>query len=160
MGLFPQPRTHPPSHRSLRRSPSQRREDQEERRQRQEKRQAEPSRGPEPVDVAAQDSIFLEENAQASQEHAVESSASAMLPENDLVLVGSNEKADGVEENDGKVEDLGEEVNLEPPETADDVAMIARTASASNHRGLARKVLPDVLGLFNSRLWNLWSPNV
>ncbi|BFG16068.1 hypothetical protein CerSpe_023420 [Prunus speciosa] len=115
---------------------------------------------PKPVDVAAQDSIFLEENAQVSHELAVESSASAMLPENDVVLVGSNEKADGVEENDGKVEDLGEEVNLEPPETADDVAMIARTASASNHRGLARKVLPDVLGLFNSRLWNLWSPNV
>ncbi|VVA41569.1 PREDICTED: F-box, partial [Prunus dulcis] len=87
------------------------------------------------------------ENAQVSHELAVESSASALLPENDVVLVGSNEKADGVEENDGKVEDLGEEVNLEPPETADDVAMIALTASASNHRGLARKALLDVLGL-------------
>ncbi|KAI4384228.1 hypothetical protein MLD38_002411 [Melastoma candidum] len=28
------------------------------------------------------------------------------------------------------------------------------------HKGLARKVLPDVLGILNSRLWNLWSPNV
>ncbi|KAL2903822.1 Ribosomal RNA small subunit methyltransferase H [Bienertia sinuspersici] len=28
------------------------------------------------------------------------------------------------------------------------------------HKGLARKVLPDVIGLFNSRLWNLWGPNV
>ncbi|KAK9751188.1 hypothetical protein RND81_02G248600 [Saponaria officinalis] len=27
-------------------------------------------------------------------------------------------------------------------------------------KGLARKVLPDVIGLFNSRLWNLWGPNV
>ncbi|XP_008460189.2 uncharacterized protein LOC103499074 [Cucumis melo] len=27
------------------------------------------------------------------------------------------------------------------------------------HKGLARKVWPDVLGLFNSRLWSLWSPN-
>ncbi|KAK2993572.1 hypothetical protein RJ640_030879 [Escallonia rubra] len=32
-------------------------------------------------------------------------------------------------------------------------------AAASGHKGLARKVLPDVLGLFNSRLWRLWSPN-
>ncbi|XP_039044758.1 uncharacterized protein LOC120184332 [Hibiscus syriacus] len=34
------------------------------------------------------------------------------------------------------------------------------TAATSNHKGLARKVLPDVLGLFNSRLWGLWNPNV
>ncbi|CAI9093190.1 OLC1v1028628C1 [Oldenlandia corymbosa var. corymbosa] len=34
------------------------------------------------------------------------------------------------------------------------------TAAADNHKGLARKVLPDVMGLLNSRLWNLWSPNV
>ncbi|ONI02215.1 hypothetical protein PRUPE_6G184300 [Prunus persica] len=59
------------------------------------------------------DFIFLEENAQVSHELAVESSASALLPENDVVLVGSNEKADGVEENDGKVEDLGEETHAE-----------------------------------------------
>ncbi|KAG8365856.1 hypothetical protein BUALT_Bualt17G0015400 [Buddleja alternifolia] len=30
----------------------------------------------------------------------------------------------------------------------------------SHHKGLARKVLPDVIGIFNSRLWSLWSPNV
>ncbi|GFP98918.1 hypothetical protein PHJA_002035700 [Phtheirospermum japonicum] len=29
-----------------------------------------------------------------------------------------------------------------------------------SHKGLARKVLPDVMGIFNSRLWSLWSPNV
>ncbi|KAE8716150.1 Detected protein of unknown function [Hibiscus syriacus] len=34
------------------------------------------------------------------------------------------------------------------------------TAATSNHKGLARKVLPDVLGLLNSRLWGLWNPNV
>ncbi|KAI6692210.1 hypothetical protein NL676_019920 [Syzygium grande] len=33
-------------------------------------------------------------------------------------------------------------------------------AAASSHKGLARKVLPDVLGILNSRLWSLWSPNV
>ncbi|KAJ4916680.1 Uncharacterized protein Rs2_02230 [Raphanus sativus] len=32
-------------------------------------------------------------------------------------------------------------------------------AAATGHKGLARKVLPDVLGLFNSRFWRLWSPN-
>ncbi|KAK6922439.1 hypothetical protein RJ641_012946 [Dillenia turbinata] len=36
---------------------------------------------------------------------------------------------------------------------------IVRSSAANNHKGLARKVLPDVLGLLNSRLWNLWSPN-
>ncbi|KAK9675366.1 hypothetical protein RND81_11G003200 [Saponaria officinalis] len=28
------------------------------------------------------------------------------------------------------------------------------------NKGLARKVLPDVIGLFNSRIWSLWGPNV
>ncbi|XP_022734209.1 uncharacterized protein LOC111287807 [Durio zibethinus] len=36
----------------------------------------------------------------------------------------------------------------------------AAAATTSNHKGLARKVLPDVLGLLNSRLWGLWNPNV
>ncbi|KAK8537328.1 hypothetical protein V6N13_042261 [Hibiscus sabdariffa] len=39
------------------------------------------------------------------------------------------------------------------------IAATAATAT-SDHKGLARKVLPDVLGLFNSRLWGLWNPNV
>ncbi|CAA7039888.1 unnamed protein product [Microthlaspi erraticum] len=30
---------------------------------------------------------------------------------------------------------------------------------ATVHKGLARKVLPDVLGLFNSNFWRLWNPN-
>ncbi|KAL5791527.1 hypothetical protein ACOSP7_000121 [Xanthoceras sorbifolium] len=29
----------------------------------------------------------------------------------------------------------------------------------SSHKGLARKVLLDVMGLLNSRLWSLWSPS-
>ncbi|KAJ0257878.1 Uncharacterized protein HA466_0086710 [Hirschfeldia incana] len=32
-------------------------------------------------------------------------------------------------------------------------------AAATGYRGLARKVLPDVVGLFNSRFWRLWIPN-
>ncbi|XVF85312.1 hypothetical protein PTKIN_Ptkin17bG0107600 [Pterospermum kingtungense] len=39
-------------------------------------------------------------------------------------------------------------------------AVKTTAAATSNHKGLARKVLPDVLGLFNSRLWGLWNPNV
>ncbi|KAL1565318.1 hypothetical protein AAHA92_07552 [Salvia divinorum] len=34
------------------------------------------------------------------------------------------------------------------------------TAAAPSHKGLARKVLPDVMGIFSSRLWRLWSPNL
>ncbi|KAE9454759.1 hypothetical protein C3L33_13337, partial [Rhododendron williamsianum] len=37
----------------------------------------------------------------------------------------------------------------------------AAAAAVDNYnKGLVRKVLPDVVGLFNSRLWGLWSPNV
>ncbi|KAI3963246.1 hypothetical protein MKW92_039520 [Papaver armeniacum] len=36
-----------------------------------------------------------------------------------------------------------------------------KNSEEQEYKGLVRKVLPDVLGLFNSRLWNLiWSPNV
>ncbi|KAF7839648.1 uncharacterized protein G2W53_008130 [Senna tora] len=42
----------------------------------------------------------------------------------------------------------------------EEVVLVVPTSAASTNRGLARKVLPDVMGLLNSRLWNLWSPNV
>ncbi|KAG9136843.1 hypothetical protein Leryth_004592 [Lithospermum erythrorhizon] len=45
----------------------------------------------------------------------------------------------------------------QPVKTAE---MAAVGGGGSSHKGLARKVLPDVLGLFNSRLWSLWGPNV
>ncbi|CAH8349834.1 unnamed protein product [Eruca vesicaria subsp. sativa] len=32
-------------------------------------------------------------------------------------------------------------------------------AAVTRHKGLARKVLPDVMGLLNSRFWRLWNPN-
>ncbi|XP_010419874.1 PREDICTED: uncharacterized protein LOC104705556 [Camelina sativa] len=35
----------------------------------------------------------------------------------------------------------------------------AAAGSVTGHKGLARKVLPDVLGLFNSNFWRLWNPN-
>ena len=39
-------------------------------------------------------------------------------------------------------------------------AEILPVTAACSHKGLARKVLPDVLGLLNSRLWSLWSPTM
>ncbi|XP_071722689.1 uncharacterized protein [Rutidosis leptorrhynchoides] len=49
----------------------------------------------------------------------------------------------------------------EPVNVDEGTVIVQRTAASGNsHKGLARKVLPDVLGLFNSRLWNLWGPNV
>ncbi|GFP88402.1 hypothetical protein PHJA_000983900 [Phtheirospermum japonicum] len=62
-----------------------------------------------------------------------------------------------------------EENKAGPLETRDGVAMAAEmeldapsppVVNNHNHKGLARKMLPDVMGIFNSRLWSLWSPNV
>ncbi|XP_010535336.1 PREDICTED: uncharacterized protein LOC104816117 [Tarenaya hassleriana] len=49
-----------------------------------------------------------------------------------------------------------EEVAGERPESS---PVIVRTPAGTERKGLARKVLPDVLGLFNSRFWSLWNPN-
>ncbi|GMI75143.1 hypothetical protein like AT5G13090 [Hibiscus trionum] len=69
-------------------------------------------------------------------------------------VVVSTEK--NVEEESADVVEMTDDFPV--PEEADvEVRTPPRT---SNHKGLARKVLPDVLGLFNSRLWGLWNPNV
>ncbi|KAL0709436.1 hypothetical protein Bca4012_016414 [Brassica carinata] len=47
------------------------------------------------------------------------------------------------------VEEEGEESTVEIP----------GAAGTGGHKGLARKVLPDVLGLLNSSFWRLWNPN-
>ncbi|XP_057495004.1 uncharacterized protein LOC130780066 [Actinidia eriantha] len=88
-------------------------------------------------------------------------------PENEAPLAD----AEGAEE-EGE-EEVEEDVT--PPETEvavlrssaeEDVAppkaeaAVLRSSVANNHKGLVRKVLPDVVGLLNSRLWSLWSPNV
>lgn len=69
-------------------------------------------------------------------------------------LVGESEDASG----DGVVEVASPEmeVALRPSPAAGG----GGGGGGGGHKGLARKVLPDVLGLFNSRLWSLWSPNV
>lgn len=38
--------------------------------------------------------------------------------------------------------------------------MQAAAGTRNDHKGLARKVLPDVVGLLNSRLWKLWNPSI
>ncbi|KAL0888015.1 hypothetical protein Bca101_011998 [Brassica carinata] len=44
-------------------------------------------------------------------------------------------------------------------EEEEESTVVLPAAAATAHRGLARKVLPDVLGLFNSSFWRLWNPN-
>ena len=88
-------------------------------------------------------------------------------PENDLASASSSEKADGVVVevvvnvvgNDKDEDEEYEEVK-EEDEVVGKTMLTATNNHNQNHKGLARKVLPDVLGLFNSRLWSLWSPNV
>lgn len=88
----------------------------------------------------------------ALPETDVISSEMEPLPEKiDPVEVSRDEAVvDGSDVDDDDDDDVAEEVT----------AASARNTAANNHKGLARKVLPDVLGLFNSRLWNLWGSNV
>ncbi|CAF2253482.1 hypothetical protein YC2023_096456 [Brassica napus] len=51
-----------------------------------------------------------------------------------------------------------EPVDEVKPEESPEMLRFPVTAG-TRHRGLARKVLPDVLGLFNWRFWRLWNPN-
>ncbi|GAB2280687.1 hypothetical protein Dimus_015313 [Dionaea muscipula] len=71
------------------------------------------------------------------------------------------------EEVEEKVVDLVEDLMVVEapcsPEEEETVAVRSEGGcggAGGNHKGLARKVLPDVMGLFNSRLWGLWNPNV
>ncbi|XVF02798.1 hypothetical protein REPUB_Repub04eG0205300 [Reevesia pubescens] len=94
------------------------------------------------------------------------------LPDHEVpVLESSTEEAPVFSSNDviSNEKDVKEEVaevvemTEEFPVTEDadvEVPAAAAAAAATNHKGLARKVLPDVLGLFNSRLCRLWNPNV
>uniref|UniRef100_A0A7N0UXT1 Uncharacterized protein n=1 Tax=Kalanchoe fedtschenkoi TaxID=63787 RepID=A0A7N0UXT1_KALFE len=60
---------------------------------------------------------------------------------------------------DSEVAEKESEVNLSPVEAAE--ASVGVGTAGSGHRGgFARKVLPVVLGVFNSRLWDFWGPNV
>uniref|UniRef100_A0A5B6YVY3 Uncharacterized protein n=1 Tax=Davidia involucrata TaxID=16924 RepID=A0A5B6YVY3_DAVIN len=85
----------------------------------------------------------------------IEDSFIVISPENDASAVLLPEKAEETAENRDEVEEAREEEE----EASPTAAVVLRSSAVSNHKGLARKVLPDVLGLLNSRLWSLWSPN-
>ncbi|KAA0044567.1 hypothetical protein IC582_017278 [Cucumis melo] len=54
------------------------------------------------------------------------------------------------------VEDEGSMVK----EVEENGPVVEDVGGGEHQKGLATKVLPDVLGFFNSRLWSLWSPNL
>ncbi|KAG7975445.1 hypothetical protein I3843_06G099000 [Carya illinoinensis] len=92
---------------------------------------------------------------------------SVTSPEKEVDSVSWTDKVDGVVEGNGKDENIEYEVAVEEvmeEKYEDEEATVAEPAlraagDSNNHKGLARKVLPDVLCIFNSRLWSLWSPN-
>ncbi|XP_075495436.1 uncharacterized protein LOC142532824 [Primulina tabacum] len=81
----------------------------------------------------------------------LENPAVVLLPENQESLV-LDPPASGVE---AEVDEAGGRVD--EAELGD---VEAPVVSVHSHKGFARKVLPDVMGIFNSRLWSLWNPNV
>ncbi|XVF08673.1 hypothetical protein REPUB_Repub07fG0023100 [Reevesia pubescens] len=64
-------------------------------------------------------------------------------------------------EDRGSCEQEGEENVGDTDEVTGNLEMeVVAVATGVSHKGLARKVLPDVMGLFNSRLWSLWGPSI
>ncbi|KAF3431016.1 hypothetical protein FNV43_RR25746 [Rhamnella rubrinervis] len=108
------------------------------------------------ADVKVQPDVPVPESAKPE----IGEDSIAMVPsDNDLIPVSSPERTEDAEGIKRREEQAMEEVEgLSPAE--EDMAVFVRTAAASNNKGLARKVLPDVLGLLNSRLWSLWGPSV
>lgn len=87
--------------------------------------------------------------------------SSIVSPDDDASPVATPARAADGEEGKKGAKKNEELTGLVPAESKE-MSVVARSSPAdvSNHKGLARKVLPDVLGLLNSRLWSLWSPNV
>ncbi|EOA21933.1 hypothetical protein CARUB_v10002419mg [Capsella rubella] len=52
-----------------------------------------------------------------------------------------------------------DQVHVVEEEESKVVVLPAAGSMTAGHKGIARKVLPDVLGLFNSNFWRLWNPN-
>ncbi|KAH7856557.1 hypothetical protein Vadar_002768 [Vaccinium darrowii] len=84
-----------------------------------------------------------------------ESCTAAQVDDESFVVEIKGGPPDKSEDGRGEEDEVKEEVALPPA-----LAVVVRSMAENNHRGLARKVLPDVVGLLNSRLWSLWSPNV
>lgn len=67
---------------------------------------------------------------------------------------------DDVEERENEVEEECSPVAGDGEEEERESGTQKKMLQQQQHKGLARKVLPDFIGLFHSRLWNLWGPNV
>ena len=114
------------------------------------------------TEMVAENNPYAE--LEVSSENNIVISAPVTSPEKtDNGFEGSERKEDENEnENDAVEEEASSEVVLDDDDDGDDVAGVGRTMTVpanDHHKGLARKVLPDVLGLLNSRWWSLWSPN-
>lgn len=98
-----------------------------------------------------QETVSVSEEASSrNEEPVVETGESSQLPKEKEVEEEKQQEMVAAEAE-------SEAVDEQPVEKK---AVVVSGAGSSNHKGLARKVLPDVLGLLNSRLWSLWSPNV
>ncbi|OAY34278.1 uncharacterized protein LOC110627765 [Manihot esculenta] len=87
--------------------------------------------------------------------------SSIVSPDDDVPLVGTPERAaEGEGEEEKGAKRTEEKSELVPAVETEEMAVVRSPQAVSSHKGLARKVLPDVLGLLNSRLWSLWGPNV
>ncbi|XP_021286921.1 uncharacterized protein LOC110418502 [Herrania umbratica] len=75
------------------------------------------------------------------------------MVENEALAEAENGGGRGGPEHEG-------EGNVDDEVTGNLEMEVVTVATGASHKGLARKVLPDVVGLFNSRLWSLWGPSI
>ncbi|GAB4839739.1 hypothetical protein Ancab_020449 [Ancistrocladus abbreviatus] len=104
---------------------------------------------------------------QAAEEAPVSESVEPVVEAEtvDAFLGAETPPGDAAEDCGGNGEDLEQKLEVEREDdklapAKEDAVGVVRSPADGNHKGLARKVLPDVIGLLNSRLWNLWNPNV
>lgn len=105
--------------------------------------------------------LLVEETKESSSGPAAPAPAES-LPENVVPpapVTSPENEAQRLEENEVVAEVSAESAAVEEEGQTPSIFNSPPPASSSTHKGLARKVLPDVLGLFHSRLWSLWSPN-
>ncbi|PIN06327.1 hypothetical protein CDL12_21118 [Handroanthus impetiginosus] len=96
--------------------------------------------------ISAESSGVLEFPAVESAEN--QESSDAVVAESEA----ADEKVNDVNPDN---EEQDAEGSPENESAADTPAAVVRS-----HKGFARKVLPDFMGIFSSRLWSLWSPKV
>ncbi|KAG9445952.1 hypothetical protein H6P81_012080 [Aristolochia fimbriata] len=105
---------------------------------------------------------FVEPDPAAGGEEEEEATAAAAAAAADNAYGATTTRDYGDDdggEGDVVVSPVREPTEATPP---DNVATVqpAPQLPVGNNRGLVRKVWPDVMGMFNSRLWGLWNPNV